>query len=240
LEEKLRRAEEIDREHEAWRRELAISISDTDRAEILALGENLPLIWHAATTTPADRKQIMRLVIKDVALDQKRDPGLVCMRIVWQTGAGSEHSFRRRVQNYAHHADTDQLQNRIRELNALQKLDADIATILNGEGLRTAHGTLFSSAMIHVLRKKWRIPTVKINGTEPNPSRWPDGSYSVQGACEILGITPQTIFDWIKKGWLSGKQLAKGMPWQIFLTEGQAVELKARVRRTTRSKREAP
>ncbi len=238
-EEKLRRAEEIDQEHDAWRRELAISISVADRAEILALGENLPLIWHATTTTPADRKQIIRLVIKDVALDQKREPGLVCMRIVWQTGAASEHNFRRRVQNYAHHADTDQLQNRMRELNALQKLDAEIATILNDEGLRTAHGTLFSPAMIHVLRKKWGIQTVKINGTEPNPLRWPDGSYSVQGACEILGITPQTILDWMKKGLLSGKQLAKGMPWQIFLTEEQAVELKAHARRTTRSKRGA-
>ena len=111
-EEKLRRVEEIDREHDAWRREQAISISDADRAEILALGEKVPFIWHAATTTPAERKQIIRLVIKSVAIDQKREPGLVCMRIVWQTGAVSEHSFRRRVQNYALHADTEQLQNR--------------------------------------------------------------------------------------------------------------------------------
>ena len=81
---------------------------------------------------------------------------------------------------------------------------------------------------------------VKINGKWASPRRWPDGSYSVQGACDILGITPQTIFDWIKKGWLSGKQLAKGMPWQIFLTDEQAAELKARARHTTRSKREAP
>lgn len=239
-EEKLRRAEEIDREHDAWRREQAISLSDADRAEILALGENVPFIWHAATTTPADRKQIIRLVIKSVSIDQKREPGRVCMRIVWQTGAVSEHSFRRRVQNYALHADIDRLQNRIRTLNASQKMDAEIATILNDEGLRTAHGALFSPSMVHVLRKKWEISTVKINGKEANPLRWPDGSYSVQGACEILGITPQTIFDWIKKGWLSGRQLAKGMPWQIFLTEEQAVELKARARHTTRSKREAP
>jgi hypothetical protein len=239
-EEKLRRSEEIDREHEAWRREQTISISEADRAEILTLGEKVPLVWHAATTTPADRKQIIRLVIKDVAIDQKREPGLVCMRIVWQTGAVTEHSFRRRVQNYALHADADQLQSRIRALNATQKVDAEIATILNGEGLRTAHATPFSSSMIYALRKKWQIATVKINGSEANPRRWPDGSYSVQGTCDILGLTPQTIFDWLRKGWLSGKQLSKGMPWQIFLTEEQATKLKARARHTTRSKKEAP
>ena len=80
---------------------------------------------------------------------------------------------------------------------------------------------------------------MKINGSEANPRRWPDGSYSVQGACDLLGITPQTIFDWLKNGRLSGKQLAKGMPWQIFLTEEQAITLKAGTRHTTRSKKEA-
>jgi transposase-like protein len=77
--------------------------------------------------------------------------------------------------------------------------------------------------------------TVKINGTAANPPRWSDGSYSVQGAAEILGITSQTIFDWLRKGWLTGRQLAKGMPWQISLSPEQAAELRTRVRRTSRS-----
>lgn len=57
--------------------------------------------------------------------------------------------------------------------------------------------------MIHLLRKRWGITTVKINDTAANPQRWPDGSYSVQDATGILGITSQTIFDWLQKGWLS-------------------------------------
>ena len=205
----------------------------------MALGENLPRLWHAATTTAADRKQIARLVIKEVTLDQKRRRGLVWIKILWQTGAISEHWVQRRVLGDAQHADADQLRNRIVELNGMQKMDGEIAAILNEEGLRTAHGPPFSGGMIHVLRKKWRIPTVKINSTEANPRRWPDGSYSVQGAAEILGITPQTIFDWLRKGWLSGQQLARGMPWQISLSPEQANELRARVRHTSQSKRTA-
>lgn len=237
-EEKLRRAEEVEREYEAWRREQTTAISDADRAEILSLGENVPLIWNAETTTAADRKQIIRLVIKEVILDQKRERGLVWMKIVWQTGAASEHRFQRRVQSYEQHADPDRLQSRIRELNAMQKMDAEIASIINAEGLCSARGPAFSGETIHLLRKKWRIPTVKINGCSVNPRRWADGSYSVQGAAEILGITSQTIFDWLRKGWLSGHQLAKGMPWQISLSEEQAEALKARARHTTRSRTE--
>lgn len=238
-EEKLRRAEQIEQEYDIWRREQSVSIGDADRQEILALGENLPRLWHAATTTAADRKQIARLVIKEVTLDQKRRRGLVWIKILWQTGAISEHWVQRRVLGDAQHADADQLRNRIVELNGMQKMDGEIAAILNEEGLRTAHGPPFSGGMIHVLRKKWRIPTVKINSTEANPRRWPDGSYSVQGAAEILGITPQTIFDWLRKGWLSGQQLARGMPWQISLSPEQANELRARVRHTSQSKRTA-
>jgi hypothetical protein len=237
-EEKLRRAEQIDQEYDAWCREKVVSIADTDRQQILALGQNLPALWHAATTTAADRKQIVRLIIKDVALDQKRRRGFVWIRVIWQTGATSEHWVQRTVQSYDAHADADRIRDRITELNGMNKLDAEIAATLNKEGLRTAHGPDFSGNMIHVLRKRWGIKTVKINGTEANPQRWPDGSYSVQGAAEILGITSQTIFDWLRKGLLSGQQLAKGMPWQIFLSPDQATELKARARHTNRSRRE--
>jgi hypothetical protein len=55
----------------------------------------------------------------------------------------------------------------------------------------------------------------------------------VQGAAALLGITPKTVFDWLRKGWLTGKQLARGMPWQIPLSPEQAEALKGRVRRTT-------
>lgn len=237
-EERLRRADQVEQEYDAWRREQSIAISDADRQEILALGEDLPRLWDSATTTSADRKQIIRLVIKDVMLDQKRRRGYVWIRVIWQTGATSEHWLQRCVQSYAQHADEDRLRHRIMELNGLQKMDGEIAAILNEEALRTAHGPPFSGGMVHCLRKRWRIPTVKINGTAANPPRWPDGTYSVQGAAAAIGITPQVIFDWLRRGRLTGKQLAKGMPWQIALSPEQADELRARVRRTTRSKRE--
>jgi hypothetical protein len=135
-EEKLRRAEQIEQEYDVWRREQSVSIAEADRQQILALGENLPALWHASMTTAADRKQIARLVVKEVALDQKRRRGFVWIRVIWQTGTASEHWVQRQVQSYMAHGDADQIRNRIIELNALQKLDGEIATILNDEGFR--------------------------------------------------------------------------------------------------------
>ena len=157
-EERLRRADQIEQEYDAWRREQSVSISDNDRAEILALGEELPRLWRAATTRSADRKQIVRLVIKDVALDQKRRRGYVWIRVIWQTGAASEHWLQRCVQGYEQHADQDRLRQRIAELNGQQKMDGEIAAILNKEALRTAHGAPFSGGMVHCLAEEVADP----------------------------------------------------------------------------------
>ena len=114
--------------YNAWRREQAVTISESDRQEILGLGEDLPRLWYATTTTSADRKQIIRLVIKEVTLDQKRRRhGYVWIRIVWQTGSTSEHWLHRTVHSYAQHADQDGLRQRIIELNGQQKVDGEIA-----------------------------------------------------------------------------------------------------------------
>ena len=108
-------------------------------------------------------------------------------------------------------------------------MDGEIATILNDDQFRTAHGPSLCGNMVHILWKRSRIPTVKINGVESNPPRWPDGSYSVQGAAGALGTTPQTIFKW----------RAKGMSGQIELSPKRVETLQGRVRRITRLAGEA-
>src|SRR6202023_4228787 len=93
------------------------------------------------------------------------------------------------------------------------------------------------------LRTRWGIRSVKINGVGANPMRWPDGSFSIQGVAEELGITPQTVFDYLARGLLTGHQLTKGQPWQIELAEDQINRLRAHARRTRfdlRAPRRAP
>jgi hypothetical protein len=112
---------QIEQQYNTWHRERTATISESDRQEKLALGEGLPRLWEATTTTSADRKQIVRLAVREVTLDQKRGHGYVWIRIVWQTGSTSEHWFQRTVQGYAQHADQDGLRQRIVELNGQQK-----------------------------------------------------------------------------------------------------------------------
>jgi hypothetical protein len=81
-EEKLGVVEAVEQEHARWRAQEPLVIGPAERAGLQALGENLPRIWNAATTSAANRK---------------RTRGHVWLKIVWQTGAASEHHVQRRV-----------------------------------------------------------------------------------------------------------------------------------------------
>jgi hypothetical protein len=183
---------------------------------------------------------MLRLVIREVIVDSKRVGGQVWVQINWQTGAHDQFWYKRSVRSYTVLADAQALEQRVRDLNAAGLLDAQIAAVLTAEGYQTpqlAHP--ITSKMVWHLREQWKIPTVKLNGKERNPAQWADGSYSVEGAAARLGVDPSTIFTWLKTGRLAGEQLAKKMPWKVYLTEEDVTRLHEWLRRARRSKREA-
>lgn len=233
-EQKLRQQESVDLAYQTWQQEQAGPISATERAEVLKLAKDFSRVWKIANAV--ERKRIVRLIIRDVTLDQSRDSGTVSIRITWQTGAISEHEVQRRVRSYAICVSTAVLEWRIRELAKAGKFDREIANTLNAEGIMSARGVPFQSNNVHLLRKRFGIRTAKINGVDNNPRRWPDGTYSVQGAAAALGITTQTVFQWLRRGHLSGSQLVAGQPWKIKLSSEKIKLLRNRVRRINRPK----
>ncbi len=117
-EDKLRAAEAVEQEYQKWCHDEPIKLEDEDRQALQTMAEDLPGMWSSASTTWSDRKSIVRLVMKDVILDAKRKAGEVWFRIIWQTGAASEHRYKRPVQSYNDYADQDALRQRIVELSS--------------------------------------------------------------------------------------------------------------------------
>jgi hypothetical protein len=134
------------------------------------------------------------------------------------------------------------VQHRIEQLHAVGRIDADIAATLNAEGFQTARGYAFTGGTVWLLRQRWQIPSVKENGNQDNPPQWADGTYSVVGVAEAVGVIPGTVYKWLQRGRLKGQQLAAGMPWKIALTLPEIASLRDYVhcvRRIKRSKMEA-
>lgn len=236
-EEKLRAVEKLEHAYQRWLSQQPFTLTDSDRHAILALGEDLPAVWQAPTTTSADRKQMLRLVIESVIVDAKRERGYLWYQINWQTGATSEHRLRRNVQCLDEHPQLEALQQRISELSKGQKMDAEIAAILNAEDFLTARGQRFKGQNVWRIRQQWQLPSVKEAGNDQHPRQWPDGTYSIGGVAEAIGVTVGTVHKWLQRGRINGQQLAKGLPWKIPLTEQEIISLRQYVKRVRRIKR---
>jgi len=132
------------------------------------------------------------------------------------------------------------VQQRIRELNAAQHIDAEIATMLNAEGYQTARlHHAFTGNMVWLLRQKWDIPTVKINGKEHNPAQWRTEPIPLRALLPFWVCFQERSTSGLKEGKLIGNQLAKGMPWKVQLTQEDITRLQEWLRRARRLKKEA-
>ncbi len=114
-EERLRAVETVEKEHHAWKASRFGTLTQAGREAIVALGSDLPALWQAATTTNEERKQMVRLVIREVVVDSKRAEGQVWVQINWQTGAQEQFWYQRRVSSYAVFAGAQALEQRVRE-----------------------------------------------------------------------------------------------------------------------------
>jgi DNA invertase Pin-like site-specific DNA recombinase len=236
-EHKLRAVEDLEQAHQDWEAHQAITLTEANRQAILSLAEDFPRVWQAPTTTPADRKQMLRLVIRSVVVDARADPDQVRYRIVWQTGLTEEHSIRRYPHSYAGHPRREELELRLRFLNGQGKTDDDIAELLNAEGFQTARGHSFTGHMVWLLRQQWRVAVIEENTNASHPLRWQDGSYSAEGLAQTVGVAVGTIYRWLREGAVTGHQSARGMSWKIPGPPENIIRLKHRVQQAHRTSR---
>ena len=67
--------------------------------------------------------------------------------------------------------------------------------------------------------------------------QWPDGSYTLAGVADLIGVHIRTVHTWIARGMLVPSQVYKGGPVKIALTEEQIGALRDYVVRVRRPRR---
>src|SRR6516225_4548252 len=86
-EERLRALETAKIELERREKERPRVISPAERDRLLALGPDLAGVWNAATTTPRDRKELLRTLIEEVTISVDRDNAAGRLVLRWKGGA---------------------------------------------------------------------------------------------------------------------------------------------------------
>ena len=205
--EKLREVERLEHDYQTARRAHRLDLSDADRARILALAQDLPRVWDAPTTTHAERKNLLRMLVKDVVLSPIEAPvRSTRIQVVWKTGAVTEVTVERPRSCTSPEMHPDAIV-RIRTLVAEGKSDAEIADDLNHRHLRTVHDHAWTRNLVYQARVRAgirRSSALRVR-RRPCPLRRPDGLYSIRGVAARLGVTLGAAQSWVQRGRLNSR-----------------------------------
>jgi DNA invertase Pin-like site-specific DNA recombinase len=194
-------------------------ITQQERNRLLSLGPDLLCLWNANTTTPRDRKELLRTLIDEVIVKVDRDAFAAHLTLRWKGGALTEIDLalpRSRPAPIRTDEDTVALLRRL----AAHYPDPVIAGVLNRQGRTTAYGYRFDRNRVGNLRRQWKIPAFH------ETSRSDGDLVTVRQAAIALSVAPSTIHRLLNDGVIAGEQLTPGAPWRIRLTD----ELKVRFR----------
>jgi DNA invertase Pin-like site-specific DNA recombinase len=183
------------------------------KAELTTLAADLRRLWNEPTTSPRDRKRVLRTLITDVTLTSDPAGDEIRVGIRWRAGACEEQVAARTRMRTGQEA-VELI--RRRKLEGLR--DTDIAAQLRALGLRTARGNEFGTRDVRNVRHS-------IGLARPSPLQ--PGELTVGQVAARLGVKPGTVYYWLRAGLLPHRKRATGAVCIPFSAKTEAA-LRAR------------
>ncbi len=195
---------ELDQAHDAAKKQRKVEVSPEDRKEILSLSRSLPRVWRAPTTSNSQRKNMLRILIQEVALTPLDLPQrMTKIRILWHTGTVTEAVIdrpRRRAPSTSEEAIS-----RIRDLWQDGRFDQEIAERLQHDDVKSCKAFPWTAQMVRSLRRRHGMRPAHGPGrySGSSPDRRPDGLLSLRGVARQLGVSTGTVRRWTRLGHLA-------------------------------------
>lgn len=186
------------------------------RAELEALTGDVARLWDAHSTSPRDRKRLLRTLVADVTLLPEPDVGKARIGIRWHTGATDDIVVARyqKVKQWGH-TDVAAVE-MVRTLAHLS--NREIAERLDQAGHTTGAGRRFHCREVANLRTYHNIPSA---------ASLHDGTLPASQVAKRLGVCQHTVINWMNKGWLAGH---RGLDNRWHVPFGEEVEAACRER----------
>jgi DNA invertase Pin-like site-specific DNA recombinase len=129
------------------------TLSAGERQAIRDLSANLPRLWAAASTTVADRRRVVQMLLERMVVHGMRDES-VRLELHWSGGTVTEHTTTRRVRRWSDLSTYGAILREIATGYSAGQTSAEIATALNGHGYRTCWNRPFTSDNVRQLRQR--------------------------------------------------------------------------------------
>ncbi|WP_018639959.1 recombinase family protein [Parafrankia elaeagni] len=200
LAERERLGEEYDRFTTARPRTLTAA----ERDQIRSLAADVPGIWHAPSTTDADRKQLIRQLIEQVRVAVIDTTEQVQVEIIWAGGHHTRSQIVRPVACLTQLSYYPQLAARARELVEAGHTTRQIAERLNAEGLRPPkRSATFTPNAVNDLLRALGIQRTRTPARHARP-KLDDHEWWLRDLAEHLDMPEPTLDAWVRRGWATG------------------------------------
>lgn len=179
-------------------------LSDAQKREILSFSRDLPRLWDDPQSLPEHKKRLLRIALKEISATCQGET--IRLILHWQGGDHTQVEFQKiRTGRHRYITDDDLLE--IVRMLARIEPDERIASILNRQERRTAHGESWTAKRICSLRNNHAIPVYR------EGERQARGEMSVSEVAAALGVTPTTVLRLIRLKQLPASQACVSAPW---------------------------
>jgi DNA invertase Pin-like site-specific DNA recombinase len=206
-------------------------LSAAERARIRQLAADIPALWQAPATTPAERQAIVRELLERVIVTVIGESERVAVEVHWIGGHRTRTQLVRPVARLEQLSYYPQLVARVLALHQEGHACPAIARQLNAEGWRPAkRRATFNGPMIaNLLAHQGVSAGVSSARSAPWPDRGPD-EWPLPELARVLEMPPVTLFSWLRNGWLQARQVSRaGHPqWLIWADAAELERLRAR------------
>lgn len=211
----------------------AVPLTAQELQDIHALAEDLPALWSAMTTTTAERKEILRLVIDRVVVRCERGDEQLSVDIHWAGGMMTHGSVIRPVARMTQLSYYAELKAAVERLVTEGRSSQQIADLLNDQGLRPAKRTkVWNAEQVRGMVRDFGLAISRSGmATPPVAQEWRRGDWwTVTGLAVTLGMPSVTLYTWLRRHDLQGRK--EGRQWWIWADDGEVSRLKSRRAKT--------
>ena len=230
-EEKLAAQQQLEEDYHRFVREQPRVLTEPEREAIRQLAADIPALWAAATTTAADRKEIVRQVVERVEVDAQGKSEQVRVRITWAGGGQTEGLVVRPIARYADRSDYAPLCARVRELTLAGWSAPAIARQLDAEGYPPVrNGRRWSVHSVLALRRHAGLGGQHHRG-QSRAALGADEWWAPELARALL-VPRSCLFDWIQRGQVRARQEEQGLHrWIVWADPAEMERLRQYHRR---------
>jgi len=179
-------------------------LTDTQKRELLSFARDLPILCDDPHSLPEHKKRLLRIALKEIIATCEGET--IRLVLHWQGGDHTQVEFQKIGTGRHRYVTDDDLVEIVRMLARIEP-DARIASILNRNQRRTAHGQSWATKRVCSLRNNHAIPVYR------EGERQARDEMSVSEGAAALGVTPTTVLRLIRLKQLPASQACVSAPW---------------------------